>query len=566
MLVFYVNKEVTSLSTYDTDTKKTTIYRDDDLEPGLMTLFGAKQVCGHDAISGQLPRVKAKFPWFETQGTVLDTYIIAKLAFPDLLDSDEKLVRSALIGRHELGSHELTVWAKRLEYWGDGPGELMTTVTLLAHLKAQGVPPEVIKLEHKVATIIQRQVARGVHFDLEGARHLYVELMGQCDWLEARLRELVPPGYESDGEFVPQSDNARLGFTAGAKLTRLKKGAFNPMARHQIAAHLIRKYGHVFEYTPTGEAKVDEAVLQSLPMEWPEVPLLVRYWTIKKRMSQLRDGNEGWLRHVSEASRIHGKVNTVGTISHRMTHTNPNLSQVPKVGKPWGAECRSLFQATPGWKLVGVDAEQLELALLAHYLAAFDQGSYARTIEEGDKELGTDSHSLVAKLAGLPTRDDGKTLTYKLIYGGRAEPEVERTFFQRMPAFKQLMDAVKARGTANGFLNALDGRKVMSRKAYTLLNQLLQSAGAIVMKHALVILDDELQLKGLRPGVDYEFALNVHDEFQIDCVDALVKGKHVPTFVAQVATWSIAEAGRRLKLRVKLKAKAATGLTWAETH
>ena len=71
----------------------------------------------------------------------------------------------------------------------------------------------------------------------------------------------------------------------------------------------------------------------------------------------------------------------------------------------------SCSRAGDGYKLVGCDASGLELRMLAHYLAFYDGGEYAKTVIEGD------IHSLNQEAAGLETRDQAKTFIYAFLYG-----------------------------------------------------------------------------------------------------------------------------------------------------
>jgi len=137
-------------------------------------------------------------------------------------------------------------------------------------------------------------------------------------------------------------------------------------------------------------------------MPYPEARLLEEYLTIDKRISQLANGNQAWLKVVRKGE-IHGRVNSGGTISGRCSHSRPNLAQVPSVGSPYGPDCRALFRARPGYKIVGVDASGLELRCLAHYLAAYDGGEYADIVLNGD------IHTANMLAAGLPERNMAKT-------------------------------------------------------------------------------------------------------------------------------------------------------------
>jgi DNA polymerase I-like protein with 3'-5' exonuclease and polymerase domains len=107
-----------------------------------------------------------------------------------------------------------------------------------------------------------------------------------------------------------------------------------------------------------------------------------------------------------------------------------------------------------------------------------------------------------------------------------------------------------------GTLDGLDGRKLQIRSQHSALNTLLQSAGAIVMKQALVLLYDKLR----KAKLSAKFVANVHDEWQIECLaDQADK-------VGTLAVESIREAGTVLKLRCPLDGEYKKGKSWANTH
>jgi DNA polymerase I-like protein with 3'-5' exonuclease and polymerase domains len=152
--------------------------------------------------------------------------------------------------------------------------------------------------------------------------------------------------------------------------------------------------------TETGRYKIDEDTLAGL--DTPEAKLLNEYLTIQKRQGLV----DSWNGAVAEDGRIHGRVITNGAATGRMTHSSPNLAQVPKVGTPMGKECRGLFGATPGKTLVGIDASGLELRMLAHYM---QDAAYVKAVVSGSSKDGTDVHTMNQKAAGLPSRDAAKT-------------------------------------------------------------------------------------------------------------------------------------------------------------
>lgn len=80
------------------------------------------------------------------------------------------------------------------------------------------------------------------------------------------------------------------------------------------------------------------------------------------------------------------------------------------------------------------------------------------------------------------------------------------------------------------------------------------------MKRALLILDADLQRRGLKPGDDYEFLANVHDEWQIECRE------HHAQMVGEAAKAAIQAAGEWFRFPCPLDGNFIVGKTWADTH
>ena len=139
-------------------------------------------------------------------------------------------------------------------------------------------------------------------------------------------------------------------------------------------------------------------------------------------------------------------------------------------------------------------------------------------------------------------------------------------FLKNWPELSALIAKVKEAAQKNGYLKGLDGRKIYVRALYSALNTLFQGAGTVVMKKALVLCDTTLQKYGLRPGYEYEFVANVHDEFQIEALDEDWDEESIPNLVGRIAAWSIAQAGSEYNMRCPLEGEYQIGNNWAETH
>ena len=121
-------------------------------------------------------------------------------------------------------------------------------------------------------------------------------------------------------------------------------------------------------------------------------------------------------------------------------------------------------------------------------------------------------------------------------------------FFDNKPSFKSLRDRVQ-RAANKKFLKGLDGRKLYIRNNHAALNTLLQGAGAIVMKKALVILANRLELS-MTP---FKFVANIHDEWQIEVTECRADK------VGALAVQSIIDAGKHFNLRCPLDGEYTNG-------
>lgn len=470
--------------------------------------------------------------------------------------------------------------------------DVAVTTKLYFHLSLKEYCPEAIEMEHQFFEAMVQQETNGVCFDEERGRELYVELAGLRENLRQECMDLFPAWYAPGKVQFPKrtlnfKDPLRGSQIASYKddegtrwgqFQKIKLTSFNPGSRDHIIFWLKRKYQwEPTEFTDAGKPKVDDDVMQNL--DYPEAPLLTRFLMIDKRISQLAEGKGAWLKSVTVDGRIHGQVDPLGTVTYRCSHKYPNLAQVPKVkagkdGQPrkgleggYGYECRSLFFAPEGWVMVGADASGLELRCLAHFMGRYDGGAYR------DELLSGDIHTANQRAAGIETRDDAKTFIYAFLYGAgnlkvgkivrkgaTAGAKLRARFLRNVPALNRLSTAVKHKAKSK-WLMGLDGRPLLVRSAHSALNTLLQSAGAIVMKRALLIaIQDTLPDAGLETQRDYVLVLNVHDEVQ-----AYVKpGKEVAFGEAVVE--AIRRAGDYYNFRCPLDGEYKIGANWAETH
>lgn len=563
---------------YDPDTH--TQYRFDPTQiEQALSLFGdAEELIGHNIMAYDLPVIEKITKW-RYFGKTTDTLVISRLIWSDLQERDyirhqKGEYPSSLIGSHSLkawgvrlGKHkgsfnETTDWKEyspeMLEYCAN---DVMVTLELFNKIQEKDYSAEAIELEHDIHRICLQQTKHGFPFDIQKAVELYAMLQDKRDALKKKLEEVFGSWWESAGEFTPKV--TRGDYSAGCPMTKIRWVTFNPSSRDHIAKKLMEKGWKPKVFTETNQPKVDEAVLNSLP--YPEAKLLCEYLLVEKRIGQLAEGRQSWLK-LEREGHIHGQVTTMGAVTSRCTHQNPNMAQVPSVKAAYGKECRSLFYAPEGWKLMGCDVSGLELRCLAHFMARYDGGEYGRIL------LEEDIHTANQQAAGLPTRDNAKTFIYGFLYGAgdekigkiigkgaREGKKLKEAFLGKLPALNKLREGVVA-ASGRGFIRGLDGRIMPIRASHAALNTLLQGAGAIICKRWVVIFHQLLREHGFTDGVDYKQVAFVHDEIQV-----LVKEEYADK-IGQLCIKAIKQAGEHYGLRIALDGEFKFGANWAETH
>jgi len=561
----------------------------------------ADRLVGHNLINFDLRALKKVYPNLNLRPDcdIVDTLIMSRVLWPELDPVDEQ--KFSHIDKKYRGRHSLAAWGERLgvakikfqenqkkdpdvdnvwDHWSAEMqeycvGDTLVTQELYAYLVTQELDPRCHKLEHDFAKVMALQEEFGFPFNEKAAFALVNTLKARRGELDDQLQEIFPPIVEE-----------RISAKTGRKL-KTKVTPFNAGSRTQIADRLRERYPEIkFEYSEKGNPKVDDDVLELLGEKYPEAKVLAEYQLLNKRLGQIADGKEAWLKHCRRYGdgRIHGGVKTNACVSGRCSHVSPNMAQVPSVGHTYGAECRALFTAPEGWMLIGTDAAGLELRALGAWLAHFDGGEYAKLVSTD----GFDVHTYNAKLFGIydgqgeiqkATRDLSKRLIYALLYGAGAKKvgsvvditlseqqqyEVGKktidTFYRNLPAIKKLKDKIDERITTRGYLVGIDGRHLQIRSRHSALNQLLQSTGAVVMKKATCILHEDLEAAGLKHGKDYGFCANIHDEYQIAVLPNYVEQ------VQEVSIKAIEKSGEFFGLLCPFTGESRSGYNWKETH
>lgn len=622
--------EMLCMTIIDANSGHEWLSKDYNLEQYLRVLNGFEVLVGHNIIGFDLPMLKKHFGW-EPKPSVLiiDTLWLSRMYYPDIEGGHSLDSWGARLGNPKIEYYpvldpdqphydpEESNPSKNPGWEGSICTPMMGSycdqdvrvnvdvfwklVTLLKNFSWQS-----IKCEMDTAVLIQRQMQHGFVFNMTEAEKLHAVLVERIIELEDEVHktfhplpklyktvqpklkrdltvssvglkklpnweQLIPPPEFEDvdvGELIPERR-----YTSGS-FSIIEWPEFSLGSRAQIAERLLRTGYKLTHKTEKGNYIIDDAVLQKAADDGvPEAKPLAEYFLIQKREAMVKDWIAKAKWHEDQGVwRIHGYVNSMGANSNRMTHSSPNVAQVPAAKKDsdgnflmgaaggYGCDSRALFGVRKGYKLVGCDASGLELRCLAEYM---------KDKEYMDAILHGDIHTLNQQAAGLPTRNNAKTFIYAFLYGGgdakigeiingtsKDGKRLKTQFLEKTPALKKLREGVLNAAKNRGWLKGIDGRILRVRSPHSALNTLLQGMGAIVMKYWLI----EVASVADAEGLDWNPSANVHDEGQFEVAE-----EHVERF-KEICEDSFPKISEDLKLFCKLEGEAMDGNSWLSTH
>lgn len=492
-------------------------------------------------------------------------------------------------------------------------------------------------IEHYMHKIMENEVKRnGIKFDVEKATKLAADLSSRSTELRREVSESFPPRFEpvkwehkfsggprtllqqihpTNTVYYPQfsipfgyerhmwgepfeykrekkvqtpEGFIKLVSGPGAPFVKAHWKELNPASRVQVQRRLLEAGWSPEDFTEKGNPVLDEPAITKLVDDYPQVASLAKFLLVEKRLGQIQDGDNAWLKCVSDAGFIHPTIQPCATVTFRATHSNPNISQTPSVKKgkttqepllgeagKWGWECRECFTVPEGWWMVGSDLEGIELRCWAHFLWLYDNGHLANIV------LNEDVHENNRVILGFADRRDAKMFLYALMYGAGDEKlgsiiaplasPYEQTqlgasararFIRGVEGMSDLGHWLR-RKCKHGWVEGLDGRRVPVRKEYSALNTLLQSAGAIISKYWIMYAMHILTVEhGLKTGYDNDFTLMIysHDELQFGCRKELVP------IVKDACIRAAPMAGKKLGMKLPTTSNAVDGPHWAATH
>lgn len=378
--------------TEDVDTGEIKYFKPDEWQEFLDVLSDANWIIGHNIIGYDIPALTKLFGWLPSAHTVIyDTMVAARIYNPNLAMHPDcpKKVMSAHTGKMKnIGPHTLMNLGYIVGELKDSFGEEKAFDEYCPEMLdycAQDVKVNVkifhwlvrmlktwspisIQCEMEVATYITEQMRRGWFFNIEGADAMYNSIEAEVHRLEDLVRSKFPPIYkpkavikDDNGRVIPKASQPRVKADGSLSSVGLKNiygtewefifdvpdhrrfadrieyysGEFTPVvteefnlgSRQQIAERMQRIGWIPTAYTEKGNIIINDEALESMGDSGiPEGILLQEYFKASKILSMVKS----WIDHYDwDTGCIHGYVNSVGAVTSRMTHSNPNVAQVP---------------------------------------------------------------------------------------------------------------------------------------------------------------------------------------------------------------------------------------------
>jgi len=472
-----------------------------------------------------------------------------------------------------------------------------------------------LRMELKIATICREMGETGFPLDVEETNKQIGQLSTRIDFVDKWCVPEIPPSFKKNGATVEKIYKINGDYTkqvvdwledsyprcatisipsvtigsrlvsisndvsVGASFNRLESVSINLGSDKQVKAWLLRN-GWIpteWNYKKVNGREVRNAFGDKIKTS-PKITLdsldslhglgvlaeLIGYrFKIRHKRSQL----EGFLRNLRPDGRVPSLVNTLGTVTRRMTHSKIANVPSPKKGALWKT-MRRVFYAPKGYKIVGCDASQIQVRGLAHYAWYFGERDFIELLYAADRGEGDDVHTANGKRAGV-TRNESKGIFYGYLFGsgiaktaaqlGKTVPETEairKKFDKAVPFVSKIVKELKKFWKSNGYILGIAGNKIYVDYEHMLLVYFLQDYEQFIMKTAICYMYDAFK----REGLDTKLVTIQHDEVQL-----LTADKDVAR-VSEIAEESIAKASRFVGSHCDNVGCAEVGNNWYETH
>lgn len=434
----------------------------------------------------------------------------------------------------------------------------------------------------------------GIKVDTEYLKTLGAELDIEANTLEEEFKKLAFREIQKIEEELATSATGKSG-----KILKHKPVLFNISSNDHISTLFFKHMGiepdDRYKSKTTGDYSVGRQFLTSIQKNWPIAGKLLRYRMVSKQRSGFV---EAYPQFIDPEGRIHPDYRLIkffnedsnsetGTVSGRLSCSNPNLQQVPSRGE--GKRIKKLF--IPDYQehwLVDCDFSGIEMRVAAMHC---QDKAMMKYFNEGKGDF----HRWVASQITGKKEDDvtdsertyAKSSSFGILYGAGPQKIAEQAnmterqaikfidqYFKLFPELKRWIQRQKAFAEKNLYVKSLFGRvrklpnagsrnegqrEAALRRA---VNSPIQSDASDLTLHALVRIHKYLRdFNHFDPKKPSRLRGSVHDSILLTVHD------HDLEEILQVIKFKILEAPTLPFIKSKkilLKADIAIGKNWGE--
>lgn len=227
---------------------------------------------------------------------------------------------------------------------------------------------------------------------------------------------------------------------------------------------------------------------------------------------------------VSPDGRIRAGFNQAGTVTGRLSCSEPNLQQIPRNSdKEWNGDAKQAFIPADGCRLIEFDYSQLEFRLATAY--GRDDVLLHTFANDEDPFIPT----AIGVFGGTEFRQSAKTLTYSTLYGAgltrlmnalnlsQAQAQTVRESFRSLyPGIYDASNQAQRKAATVGHVRYWTGRRRHFEHpdyAYKAFNSVIQGGAAELVKHAILRVDREVVDSSRR------IVLTVHDSIVMEVAE-----------------------------------------------
>lgn len=534
------------------------IFRDKDKFKEFFSLYSDAEWIGHNSLSFDSYHLSRLWGCTIPVKRQSDTLVMSRL-WDSTLDGHSLEAWGIRLGENKLPFKDFAEYSEEMKQYCKQDVKVTERVYKFLRRQLSCFSEQSIRLEHSVQPIISEQIRNGFLLDKDVAMQIYTGALQEANRIESAIVQYFPP-------IVTE----RVSEKTGKKLKDHVE-YFNLASPTQIVKRLDELGWKPTVPTKTGKSwKICQENLETIPDHMPDgtpmpecVKDLKRWKILETRWKTAKD----WLDRMDGDGRVHGQVIVPGTVTHRASHRNPNMANIPSItterGLPglFAFECRAAWTVPRGFKLCGTDASGIQLRVLAHYM---NDPEYTKTLLEGDihtfnknalgefcKDRPTAKTFIFAWLLGAGQNKVAQILGCTVKQAGDAMDN----FLRSIPALKELKR--KARMAAQrGYLVGLDGRRIKIESEHKSLSVYLQGGETVIMRLSNVYWYNQAKAEKIK----FKQVVWVHDEWQTEVEEARADE------LGRLQVQSIRDAGEFFKMNCPLDGKYKVGNNWAETH